>query len=267
MSEEIESKVLAALVRDRYLLTRVMGDGFSPDGFREAGFRLIFKTLQEMSHFSDQVIDWITVESFIKSSARHSPEISQTLERLKGEETSQPDQVMAYLEILKDRNLRDRLKKLSNVMSNYATGQGQHKDEDFVNFSGRIIQGLIGMQKQKTSRRINPVKVTIDEIKEITNRPASGDRILGFSIFPFERLETLLSGIRKGFYYGIAGAPRRGKTTFTLDLASRLAERNNFPVLFYTWEQTRRTLAARLLGRECYINPVKLLTEVNPDER
>jgi len=37
-------------------------------------------------------------------------------------------------------------------------------------------------------------------------------------------------------------------------------------VLFFTWEQTRRTLAARLLGRECYINPVKLLTEVSPEE-
>lgn len=61
--------------------------------------------------------------------------------------------------------------------------------------------------------------------------------------------------------------PRRGKTTFTLDLAAKLAERNRFPVLFYTWEQTRRTLAARLLGRECYINPVKLLTEVSPEEK
>jgi replicative DNA helicase len=65
----------------------------------------------------------------------------------------------------------------------------------------------------------------------------------------------------------LAGPPRRGKTTFALDLASRLAENNNFPVLFYTWEQTRRTLAARLLGRECYINPVKLLTEVSPEEK
>jgi replicative DNA helicase len=73
--------------------------------------------------------------------------------------------------------------------------------------------------------------------------------------------------VRKGFYYGLAGPPRRGKTTFALDLASRLAEKNNFPVLFYTWEQSRRTLAARLLGRECYINPVKLLTEVTPEEK
>ncbi len=91
--------------------------------------------------------------------------------------------------------------------------------------------------------------------------------MLGFSIHPFERLQHLLSGIRKGFYYGIAGPPRRGKTTFALDIASRLAEAHDFPVLFYTWEQTRKTLAARLLGRECYLNPVKLLTEVSPEEK
>jgi replicative DNA helicase len=127
---------------------------------------------------------------------------------------------------------------------------------------------LIDMQKQKARTRVNPVKDTIAQIQELTNRPRTGEgRLLGFSCRPFERLELILSGIRKGFYYGLAGPPRRGKTTFALDLASRLAENNNFPVLFYTWEQTRRTLAARLLGRECYINPVKLLTEVNPEER
>ena len=91
--------------------------------------------------------------------------------------------------------------------------------------------------------------------------------LLGFSIHPHEILEHVLSGIRKGFYYGLAGPPRRGKTTLALDIASRLAENNNFPVLFYTWEQTRRTLAARLLGRECYMNPVRLLTEVSPEEK
>jgi replicative DNA helicase len=46
-----------------------------------------------------------------------------------------------------------------------------------------------------------------------------------------------------------------------------LAEQNKIPVLFYTWEQTRRTLAARLLGRECYINPVALLTQVSKQEK
>jgi replicative DNA helicase len=268
MSKEIEAKVLSALLRDRYLFTRVMGDGFLPEVFRDHDFRVIFKTAQEMSQTPNQIIDWITIENHLRRLGRFTPEVGQALALLKEEETPEADQVMAYVEILKDQSLRDRMLKLSQVISNYALRKGQYKDEDFFNFSGRIIQMLIDMQKQKARTRVNPVKDTIAQIQELTNRPRTGEgRLLGFSCRPFERLELILSGIRKGFYYGLAGPPRRGKTTFALDLASRLAENNNFPVLFYTWEQTRRTLAARLLGRECYINPVKLLTEVNPEER
>lgn len=267
MSIEMEGKVLSALVSDRYLLTRVVGDGLGAEMFRDPNLRVLFRTVLEMSQIPDQVIDWITIESYLSGNGRFSPELGQALGIVKQGEIPEADQVMAYVEILRERSLRDRMLKLSRVMAGYALGKGQYKDEDFFGFSGRIIQSLIELQKQKASKRIHPVKETIEEIRTLTEMNQDGEkRLLGFSVQPFERLEHVLSGIRKGFYYGLAGPPRRGKTTFALDLASRLAERNNFPVLFYTWEQTRRTLAARLLGRECYINPVKLLTEVSPEE-
>ncbi|MEJ2716966.1 MAG: DnaB-like helicase C-terminal domain-containing protein [Deltaproteobacteria bacterium] len=268
MSREIETKVLSALISDRYLLTLVMEDGLNAEVFRDHNLRVVFKTVQEMSQVPDLVIDWITLENVLKGNGRFNPEVGQALKTMKKEDSTEADQVMAYIEILRDENIRGRMLKVSQVMANFAVRKGPYKDEDFVEFSGRIIQSLIDMQKQRARKRINPVKDTIAEIRGLTNRPYDGTkRLLGFSIHPFDRLEHLLSGVRKGFYYGLAGPPRRGKTTFALDLASRLAEKNNFPVLFYTWEQSRRTLAARLLGRECYINPVKLLTEVTPEEK
>ncbi|MEW6530748.1 MAG: DnaB-like helicase C-terminal domain-containing protein [Thermodesulfobacteriota bacterium] len=268
MSTEIEAKVLNSLVRDRYLLTQVMGDGLLPDVFRDLNLRIIFKTVTEMSHIPDQVIDWITIEEHLKKQGRFTPEVGQALGTARQDDGVDADQVMAYVEILKDQSLRDKLYKLSQLMAGYAMRKGPHKDHDFLDFSNRTIQTLIEMQKQKTQKRLLPVRETISEIKDLTNQDKDGEKILlGFSIHPHERLEHVLSGIRKGFYYGLAGPPRRGKTTLALDIASRLAENNNFPVLFYTWEQTRRTLAARLLGRECYMNPVRLLTEVSPEEK
>lgn len=267
MSKEVEAKVLGALLNDRYLLSRVMSDGFNPDVFSDTNYRIIFKTVWDMSQIPGQIIDWITIETELKKKEWYSPEVGQAMATVREEETPQADQLMAYVEILKDQSLRDKMLKLSKVMSNYCQHKGQYKDQDYLEFSSRIVQTLIEMQKQKARKRIAPLKETIQEIKEITSREPDGqEKLLGYNVSPFDRLQELLSGIRKGFYYGVAGPPRRGKTTFTLDLASRLAENNKFPVLFYTWEQTRRTLAARLLGRECYINPVKLLTEVSPDE-
>lgn len=268
MSREIEARVLGAFLNDRYLLSRVISEGFDVEVFAESHFRTIFRTVVEMSQNPGQVIDFITLENTLKAKGWFNPEIGQALSEMRSEGIVDADQLMAYVEILKDHSVRDKLMKLSKVIGNYCMNKGQYKDQDYVEFSSRIIQTLIEMQKQKVKKRISPLKDTIIEIKEMTNQPKQKEKkLLGFSVKPFERLEAVLSGIRKGFYYGVAGPPRRGKTTFTLDMASRLAERNDFPVLFYTWEQTRRTLAARLLGRECYINPVKLMTEVSPEEK
>lgn len=267
MSRELESKVLGALLSDRYLMSRVMSDGFSADVFSDSNLRIIFKTAWEMSQLPGQVIDWITIEDTLKRKQWYTPEVGQALDVVRSEEAPAVDQLIAYVEILKDQSIREKMQKLSKVIGTYCQHKGPYKDQDYLEFSSRIIQTLIEMQKQKVKKRMAPLKDTIREIKELTNRKRDGDKqILGYRISPFDRLEHLLSGIRKGFYYGIAGPPRRGKTTFCLDLAAKLAENNKFPVLFYTWEQTRRTLAARLLGRECYINPVKLLTEVSPEE-
>jgi replicative DNA helicase len=268
MSKEIEAKVLAAVLSDRFLLTKAVNEGFSPDHLKDPSYRVLFKTAYDMGQIPGQVVDWVTLENTVKRRDWLTPEIAQAISRLKKMEALEADQLMAYVEILKDESLREGMRKLAQTMAEYCERGGEHQNEEFLDFNNRIIQGLIGLQKQKVKKRVSPLKDTIIEIRELTNRPKTTEKqLLGFSIKPFERLEHILSGIRKGFYYGVAGPPRRGKTTFALDVASKLAERNEFPVLFYTWEQTRRTLAARLLGRECYINPVKLLTEVCPEEK
>jgi replicative DNA helicase len=219
-----------------------------------------------MIQIPGQVIDWITIEDTLKRREWHTPEVAQAIAKLRGDVVPEADQVMAYVEILKDSSLRDKMMKLSRVMSDYCMHKGQYKDQDFVDFSSRTIQTLIELQKQKVKKRISPVKETIREIKDLTDRTkGDGDklRVLHFSV---RQTGTSPPGIRKGFYYGLAG-PRVEARRLCLGYRFRLAERNDFPVLFYTWEQTRRTLAARLLGRECYINPVKLLTEVSPEEK
>ena len=79
--------------------------------------------------------------------------------------------------------------------------------------------------------------------------------IIGYSFEPMHYLNMAVSGFRKGFMYAIAGAPRRGKTTFTLELATRVATLNKIPVLFFTYEQTKKNLTYRLLAKESRLNP------------
>src|SRR5439155_26106449 len=83
---------------------------------------------------------------------------------------------------------------------------------------------------------------------------------VGYAFSPFGRLSELLSALRLGFYCGVAGARRRGKTNLALELASTVAGQYKVPVLYYSWEQTSRVLFARLLGRETLVNPATLLS-------
>ena len=201
MSKEIEAKVLIALLEDRYLLSRVMSDGFSPDVFKDNNFRIIFKTVHDMIQVPGEVIDWITIENTLKRREWLTPEVAQAIAKLRTDEVPEADQLMAYVEILKDRSLRDKMMKLSQVMGDYCMHKGQYKDQDFVDFSSRTIQTLIELQKQKVKKRISPLKETIREIRDMTDRSkGDGNKLLGFSISPFERLEHILSGVRKGFY-------------------------------------------------------------------
>ena len=128
MSAEIEAKVLSALLSDRYLLTRVTGDGFSPDIFRDRNFRIIFKTVHDLSLVPGQLIDWITVESAIKRKEWFSPEVGQALEELQQQDLPEADQIIAYVDILKDQSLRDKTMKLAQVMVSYCQRKGQYRN-------------------------------------------------------------------------------------------------------------------------------------------
>lgn len=212
MSKEIEAKVLTGVLSDRYLLTRTLNEGLSADVFSESSYRLIFRIAHEMSQIPGQVIDWITIENTLKAKGWDTPEVCRAIEHLEQSSTPEMDQVMAYVEILKDKHLRQRMLELAHQMADFCNQQGEHKNEDFVDFNSRIIQSLIDLQKQRVKKRIAPIQETIQEIREITQtKKTSGKQLLGFSIKPFERLEGILSGIRKGFYYGVAGPPPAGK--------------------------------------------------------
>ena len=83
MSKEVETKVLGALLNDRYLLSRVMSDGFSADVFSDPNLRIIFKTVWDMSQIPGQIIDWITIETELKKKDWYSPEVGQALAMVK----------------------------------------------------------------------------------------------------------------------------------------------------------------------------------------
>jgi replicative DNA helicase len=260
-SVDVEMAVLAAISADRYLLEKVLDEGFHSQLLHSSTARLIAEVLSALREQSLNAVDALIVKSKLEDRGQFSPQVKDYWETMGRVRPPKLDQLLSYLDLLKDRQARERLLKLGTSLESYAKerqpGQGPLSD-----FAAGAVQELLDIQRQRMRRQLRPV---VDQIRAIVaeskERPKGKKILLGHSLAPFDRLTRLLSGFRPGFYYGLAGAPRRGKTNFGLHLASHIARNHHIPVLFYSWEQTRRVLSARLLAKESGINPTTMLTE------
>lgn len=260
-SVDVEMAVLAAISNDRYSLEKVLDEGFHPQLLHSPVARLVAEALASLREQNLSAVDLLIVKSKLEQQGVFSPQVQEYLEAMGRLRPPQLDQLLSYLDLLKERQARERLVKLGTALESYAK-QRQPGQAPLVDFTAGAVQELLDIQKQRMRRQLSPVGDLVRSIvTESKSRPKGKKTLLGYTLAPFERLTQLLSGFRPGFYYGLAGAPRRGKTNFGLHLASYIAKNHHIPVLFYSWEQTRRVLTARLLAKESGINPTTVLTE------
>lgn len=260
-SVDVEMAVLAAISSDRYLLEKVLDEGFHPQLLHSSTARLIAEALAALREQSLNAVDLLILKSRLEEHGQFSPQVKEYVETMSRVRSPKLDQLLSYLDLLKDRQARERLLKLGMSLETYAK-ERQPGQAGLSDLAAGAVQELLDIQRQRMRKQLRPVgdqiRMIVTESKE---RPKGQKILLGYSLAPFERLTQLLSGLRPGFYYGLAGAPRRGKTNFGLHLASHIAKNHHVPVLFYSWEQTRRVLTARLLAKESGINPTTMLTE------
>ena len=260
-SVDVEMVVLAGIANDRYSLEKLLDEGFHPQLLHSSTARLIADVLVELREQSLSAVDPIIVKTKLEERGQFSPQVQEYLTAMSHVRLPQLDQLLSYLDLLKDRQARQRLLKLGMSVEAYAK-ERQPGQASLSDFAAGAVQELLDIQRQRMRKQLRPVGDQIRMIvAESKQRPKGQKILLGYSLAPFDRLTRLLSGLRPGFYYGLAGAPRRGKTNFGLHLASHIARNHHIPVLFYSWEQTRRVLTARLLAKESGINPTTMLTE------
>jgi replicative DNA helicase len=260
-SIDVDMAVLAGISNDRYLLEKLLDEGLHPPLFHSSTARLIAETLVGLREQNLNAVDPLIVKSKLEEHGLFSPQVKEYMETMSRVRAPQLDQLLSYLDLLKDRQARERLLKLGTSLESYAK-ERQPGQAGLSDVAAEAVQELLDIQRQRMRKQLSPVGDMIRTIaSESKQRPKGQKILLGYSVAPFERLTQLLSGFRPGFYYGLAGAPRRGKTNFALHLASHIAKNHHVPVLFYSWEQTRRVLTARLLAKESGINPTTMLTE------
>jgi len=251
-------------MRDRYLLGRATEVGFRPELMPHALGRNLARILIEISEQKDTALEPLIVRGLLVERGTMTPEMRKFYESVVA--TPEPDaaQVIAYVDLLKARTSRLRLVEIGTRISSYLEDRAE--GADVVDFVGTLIPSLMEIQQQRLARStLTAAEIAGGIVKEITGGQMGA--LLGYSIAPFDRLNEVTSGLRRGFYYGLAGAPRRGKTNIALELAATIAAGHKIPVLYYSWEQTNRILLARMLGKEILVNPATLLSNESNNPR
>jgi replicative DNA helicase len=257
---DLELAVLIAIASDPYLLNKAVDEGFQPALLQSSPARVLATVLLALREQGVTTIDPLLLKTQVEERGQATLQVVEYLERMTRFPPPQLDQLMAYLELLKDRSSRERLLALASTIQGYAS-QRDSNGKPIVDFTADALQELLEIQKQRLRKRLTPVGELMRRIARETEERPKGKILLGRSVAPFQRLNEVLSGLRPGFYYGLAGAPRRGKTNLALQLAGSVAANHQIPVLFYSWEQTQRVLTARLIGKESGLNPTSLLTD------
>lgn len=260
--EEMECSVLSGLLNDSYILEAAVSKGLIADLFSTSYSRAICKAIMALreENRDGSLIDKIIIKNKLKHQGVFDLPMQNYLNRVIAQPSPTLDQVLHYLELMKEQALKRRLKEIATNIHEFIDNPDPNKPIAIEHFTTTVIEDIRNVQKAKATKRINLVKEEMREIiKDIDEREVKGEiEIIGYSFEPFHYLNVAVSGFRKGFMYAIAGAPRRGKTTFTLELATSVATNCKIPVLFFTYEQTKKNLTYRLLAKESRLNPDSL---------
>jgi replicative DNA helicase len=255
----MEQVILKGMMSDIFVLDKCIQLGMNRFMFSSKEGAAIFEELEDIA--SSNIKSKLQESGFFLRRLKEREDYSRKMLNYYNEtvERNAPrfSRILVYMEIIKDRYAKDELFKAAESIHEYLRGEGKYKDLKLIEFISQKSKDFRELQKERVKKDIQKIKNELIVIaREVEERKKSGEiKIIGHDIGEFKDLCQALSGLRKGFLYGIAGAPRRGKTTLMLELATSIAAINKIPVLFYTWEQTRKNLTYRLLAKECRINP------------
>ncbi len=251
--------ILNGFIDNKFLLQKAMEQNFNPEMLEFNLAQKLAKHLISLYQSEPKAEAWDKV--IVRTKLRQKGVLTATLDQFFSKVIDVPvptlEQILTYLNLLKNqyalRCLKGTSEKISRFIQDPTAGDKSRIDR----FVAESIENLHSIQRLSVNKHISLVKNEMQGIiEDIQYRQKHGEKkILGFTMRPFNILDQTLSGLRKGFLYAVVGAPRRGKTNLTLDIATYVARENNIPVLFFTWEQTKRNLTYRLLSKESYINP------------
>ncbi len=170
---------------------------------------------------------------------------------------------LSYCKIVKEKfYLRSLIRAARNIVD-LAT-RAESDAETILDLAEQQIFDI--RQEDRVNSNLVPIAEVINQVFDHLDKLLSGEEQAGLSS-GYLALDKLLSGLNPSDLIILAARPAMGKTSFALNIASRVAKQSKKQVVIFSLEMSRQQLVERMLSSECSILSTKLHSgNIDPDE-
>ena len=199
---------------------------------------------------ADQTIDFVTLLDAVISDGVF-PSADEAKVYLTGLAETVPSisNVKAYAQIVQEKYL---VRQLMGVAKDILQDAGDEPDADLLleNAEQRIYEIRSGRDSSALTPLSSSMVETLTNLQKISGPDA--DKYKGIPT-GFRLLDTVLTGLGRGDLIILAARPGMGKTSFALNIATRVAMQQKVPVAIFSLEMTKEQLTNRILSAEAGI--------------
>ena len=259
-TDRTEFRLVAGALAAPHHLEKLQKLGMSSSLFEDGDLKAVFDAFQwycSNHKVESGKIDLPLFTAYLIEERHVTPAIATLVGKLTDAGGEDMTTLVELLDRLKTRSARRKLRTIADSINSFTDAEKQGRRVE--DFAAEVSEQLRQVARLSSQNRQEPIRdELLRYVEEVRTRGTGLPSILGMSIAPYDNLNTAVSGLRPGFYYALGGAPRRGKTNLMLRLATLVARNEKVPVLYYSYEQTKRVLLTRVLSQESLINPLVL---------
>ncbi|MGI6758280.1 MAG: replicative DNA helicase [Bacilli bacterium] len=246
-NNDAEMYVLGSIIIEPDLMNAVMGK-LNEDDFYNPQNRNIYQAMLTLFK-NQQPIEALTIiEELDRMKVAHTFDVRGYIVELVDTVPSTATTYL-YIDTVKEKAVeRELLKNFKELSEDILTNK--YDFNTILDKTEDKLQDII--KKRKTSDFLTIEKAATVVYDQIEKYVGNKNEITGLAT-GFPRLDKATLGLQKGDLIILAARPSVGKSTFSLNLATNISEKNNAHVAFFSLEMSIEQLVMRLFSAKAYL--------------
>ncbi|MDD9822751.1 MAG: replicative DNA helicase [Gammaproteobacteria bacterium] len=254
---EAEQSLLGGLLLDNRKWDEIAG-AVTAEDFYDQNHRLIFAAISSLQE-DGKPVDIITVTEFLEK--REQLEKAGGAAYISGLANNTPGvaNILAYVEIVRDRSILRALILASNDIAESAYNPLERAPRDVLDYAEQKVFEISERDGRRRKEFTSLPELLARSIERIELLAESEETITGVPT-GFYKLDEMTAGLQPGDLIIVAGRPSMGKTAFALNIAEYATLKKELTVAVFSMEMSGEQLSMRLLSSMGRINSNRVRT-------